>query len=175
MEKPDSLSHVDRAGRARMVDVSAKPVTRRWATAEGEIRMHPSTLSAVLANEIAKGDVLTVARLASIGGAKRAADLIPLCHPLTLDAIEVEIGTKPDLPGIRVSVTVTTEGRTGVEMEALAGVTAGLLTVYDMCKAVERGMEIGPVRLVSKAGGRSGEWRRSGDPESGSRLEQEKR
>jgi len=165
MEKSDTLSHVDGTGRARMVDVSAKPVTRRWATAEGEIRMEASTLDAVQANEVKKGDVLTVARLASIGGAKRAADLIPLCHPLTLDAIDVEIGTKPELPGIRLSVTVSTEGRTGVEMEALAGVTAGLLTVYDMCKALDRGMEIGPVRLVSKAGGRTGEWRRS--PDSG--------
>jgi cyclic pyranopterin phosphate synthase len=143
-----------------MVDVSAKPVTRRQATAEGEIRMDEATLAAVRKSEIAKGDVLTVARVASIGGAKRAAEWIPLCHPLTLDAIDVEIDTKPELPGIRVGVTVSTEGRTGVEMEALAGVTAGLLAVYDMCKALDRGMEIGRVRLVAKSGGRSGEWRR---------------
>ena len=146
-----------------MVDVSAKPVTRRRATAEGEIRMDDATLAAVRANEVAKGDVLTVARVASIGGAKRAAEWIPLCHPLTLDAIDVEVDTKPELPGIRVGVTVSTEGRTGVEMEALAGVTAGLLAVYDMCKALDRGMEIGRVRLVAKSGGRSGEWRRPED------------
>lgn len=144
-----------------MVDVSVKPVTRRQATAEGIIRMEASTLAAVRANEVAKGDVLTVSRIASIGGAKRAAELIPLCHPLTLDGIDVDIETKPELPGIRVTVTVSTEGRTGVEMEALTGVTAGLLAVYDMCKGMDRGMEIGRVRLVAKSGGRTGEWRRS--------------
>lgn len=145
-----------------MVDVSGKPVTRRRAAAEGEIRMERVTLEAVLANAIEKGDVLTVARLAAIGGAKRTADLVPLCHPLTLDGIEVEVEPIPELPGIRLSVAVTTEGRTGVEMEAMCAVSAGLLAVYDMCKAMDRGMQIGPVRLLSKTGGASGEWSRAG-------------
>ena len=161
MVKSESFTHVDEQGRARMVDVSAKAVSRRRAEAEGEIRMQRSTLDAILANEVQKGDVLTVARLASIGGAKRTADLIPLCHPLALDGIEVEIEPKPDLPGIRLSVVVTTESRTGVEMEAMCAVSAGLLAVYDMCKAMDRGMEIGPVRLTHKSGGRSGNWRRT--------------
>jgi len=161
MGKLETLSHVDEQGRARMVDVSAKPVTRRRAEAEGEIRMERSTLDAIVSNTVGKGDVLTVARLAAVGGAKRTAELIPLCHPLTLDGIDVEIETKPALPGIRLGVTVSTEGRTGVEMEALCAVSAGLLAVYDMCKAMDRGMAIGPIRLVRKAGGASGEWRRA--------------
>jgi cyclic pyranopterin phosphate synthase len=160
MAKSESLTHVDDRGRARMVDVSAKEVTRRRAKADGVIRMQRVTLDAVLANTVRKGDVLAVARLAAVGGAKRTADLIPLCHPLTLDGIDVEIEPMAELPGIRLSVAVTTEGRTGVEMEAMCAVSAGLLAVYDMCKAMDRGMEIGPVRLVSKTGGASGEWRR---------------
>jgi cyclic pyranopterin phosphate synthase len=164
MVKSESLTHVDDLGHARMVDVSAKQVTRRRAGAEGEIRMQRATLDAVLANTVRKGDVLAVARLAAVGGAKRTADLIPLCHPLALDGIDVEIEPMPELPGIRLSVAVTTEGRTGVEMEAMCAVSAGLLTVYDMCKAMDRGMEIGPVRLVSKTGGASGEWRRGEPP-----------
>lgn len=144
-----------------MVDVSAKMVTRRHAEAEGRIRMAEATLAAVLANTVQKGDVLAVARVASVGGAKRTPDLVPLCHPLTLDGIDVVVEPIPELPGIRVSVAVTTEGRTGVEMEALCGVSAGLLAIYDMCKAVDRGMEIGPVRLLSKTGGASGDWSRS--------------
>jgi cyclic pyranopterin phosphate synthase len=143
-----------------MVDVSAKAVTRRRAEAEGEIRMERSTLDAIRENAVKKGDVLTVARLAAVGGAKRTADLIPLCHPLSLDGIDVTVEPEPELPGICLNVAVTTEGRTGVEMEALCGVSAGLLAVYDMCKALDRGMEIGPVRLTYKAGGASGEWRR---------------
>lgn len=143
-----------------MVDVSAKAVTRRRAEAEGEIRMERSTLDAIRDNAVQKGDVLTVARLAAVGGAKRTADLIPLCHPLSLDGIDVTVEPNPELPGICLTVAVTTEGRTGVEMEALCGVSAGLLAVYDMCKAMDRGMEIGPVRLTYKAGGASGEWRR---------------
>jgi cyclic pyranopterin phosphate synthase len=148
-----------------MIDVSAKQVTRRHAEAEGHIRMAEATLEAVVANTVRKGDVLAVARLAAVGGAKRTPDLIPLCHPLTLDGIDVTVETKPELPGIRLSVIVTTEGRTGVEMEALCGVSAGLLAVYDMCKATDRGMEIGPVRLLSKSGGASGEWRRTNGAE----------
>jgi len=144
-----------------MIDVSAKAVTRRQAEAEGHIRMAEATMEAVRTNTVRKGDVLAVARLAAVGGAKRTADLIPLCHPLTLDGIDVALETRPDLPGICLSVAVTTEGRTGVEMEALCGVSAGLLAVYDMCKAMDRGMEIGPIRLVSKTGGASGEWHRT--------------
>lgn len=160
MVNSESLSHVDNRGRAQMVDVSAKAVTRRRAEAEGEIRMERSTLDAIRANTVKKGDVLTVARLAAVGGAKRTADLIPLCHPLSLDGIDVTVEPEPELPGICLNVAVTTEGRTGVEMEALCGVSAGLLAVYDMCKAMDRGMEIGPIRLTYKAGGASGEWRR---------------
>jgi len=151
---------VDDTGRARMVDVSAKSVTRRRAEAEGKIRMERSTLDAIRTNAVNKGDVLTVARLAAVGGAKRTADLVPLCHPLALEGIDVEIELEPELPGMRLSVAVTTEARTGVEMEAMCAVSAGLLAVYDMCKAMDRGMEIGPVRLTHKAGGVSGEWRR---------------
>jgi len=161
MMRSNSLTHVDDRGHARMVDVSAKQVTRRRAEAEGHILMAEATLQAVLANTVRKGDVLAVARLAAVGGAKRTADLIPLCHPLTVDGIDVAVETKLELPGIRVSVAVTTEGRTGVEMEALCGVSAGLLAVYDMCKALDRGMEIGAVRLLSKTGGASGDWHRT--------------
>ncbi|MBT8479866.1 MAG: cyclic pyranopterin monophosphate synthase MoaC [Gemmatimonadetes bacterium] len=166
MANSAAFTHVDERGRARMVDVGAKALTRRTAAAVGEIRMLRSTLDAILADTVKKGDVLTVARLASIGGAKRTSELIPLCHPLALDGIDVEIETKPDLPGIRLVVVVTTESRTGVEMEAMCAVSAGLLTVYDMCKAMDRGMEIGPVRLVHKSGGSSGPWSRN-DAEDG--------
>jgi len=144
-----------------MVNVGGKAVTRRLAVAFGEIRMRAATLEAVRHNAVQKGDVLAVARIAAIGGAKRTSDLIPLCHPLVLDGIDVTVEPNLDLPGIRIGVTVTTEGRTGVEMEALCGVSAGLLAVYDMCKAMDRGMEIGPIRLVSKTGGASGEWHRA--------------
>lgn len=155
------LTHLDAGGHARMVDVSDKPVTRRRAAADGVIRMRPETLRAIEEREVAKGDVLAVARLAAIGGAKRTAELVPLCHPLALEAIEVRVEAEPELPGLRITVEASAEARTGVEMEALCGVTAGLLAVYDMCKAVDRGMEIGPVRLVEKRGGRSGEWSRT--------------
>lgn len=154
---PDS-THLDGAGRVRMVDVGDKPVTRRTAVAEGTIRMKAETLEAVQEGQIEKGEALAVARLAAIQGAKRTASLIPLCHPLPIDAVEVEIQPLPDLPGYRVRVSVSAEWRTGVEMEALTGVSMALLTLYDMCKALDRGMELGPVRLSSKRGGRSGDW-----------------
>lgn len=154
------LSHLDDEGRARMVDVSGKDVTRRRAVAEGEIRMEPATLEAVRADEVEKGDVLTVARLAAIGGAKRTAELIPLCHPLPLDAVDVEVEPEPDLPGLRIRVSATTEARTGVEMEALTAVAVGLLAVYDMCKGIDRGMTVEGVRLLEKSGGRTGRWTR---------------
>lgn len=159
----DVPTHLDRHGRVRMVDVGAKPVSRRRATAEGTIRMRPGTLEALVSGEVEKGDALAVARLAAIGGAKRAAELIPLCHPLPLDAVDVELHPEPSLPGLRLVVRTSAEARTGVEMEALTGVTAGLLALYDMCKALDRGMEIGPVRLLEKSGGTSGDWRREGE------------
>ena len=155
------LTHLDDQGRARVVDVSGKDVTRRTAVAEGFISMRPETLAAIRAGEIAKGDALTVARIAAIGGAKRASDTVPLCHPIGLDAIDVEIEERIDPPGIHLTVETSVEARTGVEMEALCGVSAGLLAVYDMCKAIDRGMQIGDVRLVSKQGGRSGAWTRN--------------
>ncbi len=158
MKPRRKLSHVDERGRARMVDVSGKVVTRRRATAEGLIRMADTTLDAIRSNSVQKGDVLTVARLSAIGGAKRTAELIPLCHPLALEAVDVEIETMREIPGVRLRVSVTAEARTGVEMEALSAVSAGLLTIYDMCKATDRAMEIASIRLLSKTGGASGEW-----------------
>jgi cyclic pyranopterin monophosphate synthase len=155
-----SFPHLDEAGRARMVDVAGKPATRRTARAEGEIRMRAETLRAIRERSLEKGDALAVARIAAIGGAKRTADLVPLCHPLPLDGVRVEIEEIADPPGLRLAAETTTEARTGVEMEALCAVTAGLLAVYDMCKGLDRGMEIGPIRLVSKRGGRSGAWSR---------------
>lgn len=156
----DEFSHLDDEGRARMVDVSGKRPTRRTAVAEGAIRMRAETLAAIREQEVEKGDVLTVARLAAVGGAKRTADLIPLCHPLPLDAVDVEIEADDDLPGLRLRVTVSTESRTGVEMEALCAVSVGLLAVYDMCKGRDRGMTVRDVRLLEKRGGRSGDWSR---------------
>jgi cyclic pyranopterin phosphate synthase len=159
---PRTLSHVDGAGRARMVDVGAKRVTARRAVAEGTIAMSAGAFRLVKANRLEKGDVLRVAELAGIGGAKRTADLIPLCHPLQLDHIAVTAALDPKLPGVRVRAEARLKGRTGVEMEALTGCAAALLAVYDMVKAVDRGMTIGPIRLLLKSGGRSGTWRRKG-------------
>ena len=165
-ETPDGrLTHLDGAGRARMVDVGDKPVSRRRAVAEGTIRMDPGTLRAIREQELRKGDALTVARLAAIGGAKRTSDLVPLCHPLPLDAVEVEIqeaeATEGGLPGLRLRVAASTRASTGVEMEALCGVAAGLLALYDMAKARDRGMTLERVRLLEKSGGRSGHWTRA--------------
>jgi cyclic pyranopterin phosphate synthase len=152
------FTHLDENGRPRMVDVGEKAVTRRTAVAEGSIRMSAETLAAIVAGETPKGNVLLVAQLAGITGAKRTADLIPLCHPLPLTSVEVEISPDDSIPGIRVLATAKVEGKTGVEMEALTAVTVALLTIYDMCKARDRGMEISGIRLVSKEGGRSGRW-----------------
>jgi cyclic pyranopterin monophosphate synthase len=152
------FTHLDEQGRPRMVDVGGKEVTRRFAVAEGTIRMAAATLAAIRAGETAKGDVLQVAQLAGITGAKRTADLIPLCHPLPLTSVEVELVPDATLPGVRVRATARVEARTGVEMEALTAVSCALLTVYDMCKAFDRGMVIGEVRLLRKEGGRSGTW-----------------
>ena len=153
-----SLTHFDAAGRAHMVDVGDKAETARIATAEGQVRMTADTLALVQAGTAAKGDVLGVARLAGIMAAKRTADLIPLCHPLPLSAVAVDLTPDPALPGVRVSAIVRTTGRTGVEMEALTAVSVACLTVYDMLKAAERGMEIGAIRVTLKDGGKSGRW-----------------
>ena len=156
------LSHVDEHGRARMVDVSGKPVTLRTATAEGAVRMSAAAWELVAANGVAKGDVLAVAEVAGTMGAKRTGELIPLCHPLGLDSITVEARLAPELPGVRIAATATATGRTGVEMEALTAVAVACLTVYDMVKAVDREMEIEGVRLLSKTGGTRGDWSRAG-------------
>jgi cyclic pyranopterin phosphate synthase len=148
-----------------MVDVGAKAVTHRRALAEGSIRMDRKTLQAILDRRVEKGDVLAVARIAAVGGAKRTSDIVPLCHPLPLHGVTVEIEVADELPGLRLTAETTTEARTGVEMEALCAVSAGLLAVYDMCKSMDRAMELGAVRLLEKDGGRSGMWRRR-EPDS---------
>ena len=153
------LSHIDAAGNAVMVDVTGKDVTERAATAEGRIVMAPATLELIGARGFKKGDVLGVAQLAGIMGAKRTADLIPLCHPLPLTGVTVELEPQPEQGCVVVRATCKVTGRTGVEMEALTAVAVAALTVYDMCKAVDRGMRITDVHLVHKAGGRSGEFR----------------
>jgi cyclic pyranopterin monophosphate synthase len=158
------LTHLGPDGAPRMVDVSAKPESVRTASASGRIRMDASTLDAIVAGTGPKGDVLAVARLAGIQAAKRTADLIPLCHPLVLDAVEVHCEPNPALPGVIVRATVRTTGRTGVEMEALTCVSAALLTVYDMAKALDRGMIIETIALDEKTGGRTGPWRRDTAP-----------
>jgi cyclic pyranopterin phosphate synthase len=151
------LSHVDAEGRIRMVDVGAKPVTDREATAYGRITIGDAALALVRAGRIAKGDPLQAARLAGIMAAKRTADLIPLCHPLPLSHVEVDIVPVPD--GYEIRATARTSAQTGVEMEALTAVSIAALTIYDMVKAVDKGMVIGEIRLLSKRGGRSGEYR----------------
>lgn len=152
------LTHFDQHGQAHMVDVGDKPETRRTARAAGAIAMRPATLAMIEAGTASKGDVLGVARIAAIQGAKRTSELIPLCHPLALTRVGIEFTIEPDRSRIVCEATVQTVGRTGVEMEALAAVAAGLLTIYDMCKAADRGMRITDIRLIEKAGGRSGTW-----------------
>lgn len=154
-----SLSHVDDTGRARMVDVTDKPVSRRTAMAEGLVRMNERAFALVRENAAAKGDVLRVAEVAGIMGGKRTGELIPLCHPLSLDAVRVECAADPALPGVRVTASAVATGRTGVEMEALAAVAIACLTVYDMVKAVDRGMVVEGIRLLEKTGGTRGDWR----------------
>lgn len=155
------LTHLDSEGRARMVDVGAKPESERVAEAEGVVRMSREAFDLVAAQALAKGDVLAVAEVAGTMAAKRTGDLIPLCHPLGLDLVQVEARLEPELPGVRVSAVVKATGRTGVEMEALTAVAVACLTVYDMIKAIDRGMVIEELRLVSKTGGTRGDWRRS--------------
>ena len=152
-----ALTHIDDQGRARMVDVSAKPATPREALAEGLVRMSPATRELALSGQGAKGEVRAVAEIAGVMAAKRAADLIPLCHPLALSKVEVSVA--PAEGGLRVTARVKTTGPTGVEMEALTAVAVACLTIYDMLKAAERGMVIEGVRLLEKSGGASGEWR----------------
>jgi cyclic pyranopterin monophosphate synthase len=151
------LSHLDDSGRARMVDVSGKPDSSRTAVARGEVLMKPATLELIRAGHMKKGDVLTVAQIAGIMAAKRTSDLIPLCHPLPLGRIEVELALDDGLPGVQVSATVASVGKTGVEMEALTAVSVAALTVYDMTKAAEKTMRIQNIRLVEKHGGQSGD------------------
>lgn len=153
----DTLSHLDESGRARMVDVGDKPDSERSATARGEVVMLPRTLELIRAGAMKKGDVLTAAQLAGIMAAKRASDLIPLCHPLPLSHISVDCELDAQLPGVRITATVRCQGKTGVEMEALTAVCVAALTVYDMAKAAEKTMRIQNVRLVEKHGGRSGD------------------
>ena len=155
------LTHFNTAGDAHMVDVGAKPVSQRQAVAEGKIYLRTETLDLIEQGGHKKGDVFAVARIAGIMAAKKTAELIPLCHPLTLDAIEIELQPVTEPPAVYCRATVTTSGRTGVEMEALTAVQITLLTVYDMCKAIDRGMTMSEIGLVSKKGGKSGEWKRS--------------
>jgi cyclic pyranopterin phosphate synthase len=154
------LSHVATSGEAKMVDVSEKESTDRIAKARGSIRMLPETLAAIEANTLKKGDVLSVARVAGILAAKRTPDLIPLCHPIPLTDIQIEVTADHALPGIIAEATARTTWKTGVEMEALTAVTVCLLTVYDMAKAVDRGMELGDISLIQKSGGKLGNWSR---------------
>lgn len=152
------LTHFDAEGRARMVDVSGKKASGRVAVAEGRVRMALETLRLVEEGKAAKGDVIDVARLAGIMGAKKTSELVPLCHPLPIDGIEVDIVPDPELPGLRIEAKVKTAGRTGVEMEALTAVSVAALAVYDMLKAAEKSMEILGIRLLLKEGGKSGRY-----------------
>ena len=158
------LSHFDEHGASRMVDVGQKPVTARLARARGVVQMQPETLAQIRQGQMAKGDVLAVARLAGIMAAKQTGTLIPLCHPLSLDAVNVEFSF-PDDKSVQVEAVVRVTARTGVEMEALTAVSVAALTIYDMCKAVDRGMAIQQIRLEEKSGGRSGHFERSAPAE----------
>ena len=153
-----SLTHFDAQGQAHMVDVAAKPATRRTAVATGRITMEAATLAIIGAGTAKKGDVLGVARIAGIMAAKKTSDLIPLCHPLALTRVAVDFELLPEARALQCTATVETVGPTGVEMEALTAVQVALLTVYDMCKAVDRGMVMGGVRVLEKRGGKSGDW-----------------
>lgn len=153
------LSHLDERGHARMVDVSAKGVTSREATARGRVAMQPDTLAMIVEGRAPKGDVLATARVAGIMAAKRTHELIPLCHPLPVSGVSVDLAPSEDGAGIDIEATVRVTGQTGVEMEALTAVSVGLLTIYDMCKAVDRGMRMEGIQLMEKLGGKSGHWK----------------
>lgn len=153
-----NLTHLDEKNRPRMVDVSDKEATHRTATATGRIRMSPSAYAAIVSQQVKKGPVLQTAVIAAVMGAKKTPDLIPMCHPLLLSNVSCDIVELPDLPGFELSLTCKLTGQTGVEMEALTGASIGLLTIYDMAKAIDKGMVIEELRLVTKTGGKSGDW-----------------
>ncbi|MEZ5879985.1 MAG: cyclic pyranopterin monophosphate synthase MoaC [Nitratireductor sp.] len=155
----DKLSHIDETGAARMVDVGSKDDTERFASASGTIAMKPETLAMVMSGQAKKGDVLATARIAGVMAAKKTSDLIPLCHPLALTQVTVDIAEDKALPGLAVTATARLKGKTGVEMEALTACSVALLTIYDMAKAVDRGMVIGAIRVTEKSGGKSGHWK----------------
>jgi cyclic pyranopterin phosphate synthase len=158
------LTHLNSAGQAHMVDIADKAVTHRTAVATGFVEMRPETLTLITSGAAAKGDVLATARIAGIMAAKRTSELIPLCHPLSLTHVSVELEpAESPTPGVRVTVTAQTDGKTGIEMEALTAASVSALTIYDMCKAVDRGMVISDIKLLSKAGGKSGSWIREED------------
>jgi len=157
----DVLTHFNAAGEAHMVDVGEKDITVREGVAEGRIFMEPSTLAKIMAGDHKKGDVLGIARVAGIMGAKKTPDLVPLCHPIMITAVDVELTAEPDNNAVYCKAVVRCKGNTGVEMETLTAVQVALLTIYDMCKAVDRGMMITDVGLLSKSGGKSGSWRRT--------------
>ena len=159
------LTHIDVAGEAHMVDVGSKAETIRIAVAEGAIRMRPETLDLIVSGNAKKGDVIGTARIAGIMAAKKTSDLIPLCHPLLISKVSIDITPDAALPGLRVEATVKIEGKTGVEMEALTAVSVACLTLYDMAKAADKGMEIIEIRLTSKSGGKSGDYIR--EPQAG--------
>jgi cyclic pyranopterin phosphate synthase len=159
-ENSDRLTHLDDAGRAHIVDVSEKAVTAREATARSCVRMQAATLNAIVEGDIPKGDVLAVARIAGIQAAKKCSELIPLCHPLPLSSVKVDLVPDENLPGMRIEATCKVTGQTGVEMEALTAASIAALTLYDMCKAMDRGMTIENTQLTHKLGGVSGEWQR---------------
>jgi cyclic pyranopterin phosphate synthase len=152
----DKLSHLDEQGRARMVDVSEKETTSRIAVARGTVRMRPETLALILNGQIEKGDVLAVARVAGIMAAKKTSELVPMCHPLNITSVEIDLAAAEDPPRVEIEATVRVNGKTGVEMEALTAVSVAALTIYDMCKAVDREMTISDTRLLRKSGGKSG-------------------
>jgi len=154
------LTHFDDSGRARMVDISAKGVTTRIAIASGEIHMQPETLEHIQQGKLKKGDVLAVADVAAVMGAKKTPDLIPMCHPLMLSGIDVSFTELTETCGLKIEVSVKCNGKTGVEMEALTAVSTALLTIYDMCKAVDKGMRISSIQLEEKSGGKSGKFKR---------------
>ena len=161
-----AFTHFDESGAAHMVDDGHKAITERLARAEGLIEMEPATLDMILAGTHRKGDVLGIARLAGIMASKKTADLIPLCHPLSLSHVSLQLEPEPDSHRVRCIATVKTTGQTGVEMEALTAVQVALLTIYDMCKAVDRGMTMQGIRLLEKSGGKSGDWQRPSADES---------
>ena len=159
-ENSDRLTHLDDTGRAHIVDVSEKAVTSREATARARVRMQATTLEAIVGGDTPKGDVLAVARIAGIQAAKKCSELIPLCHPLPLSSVKIDLVPDEDLPGVQIEATCKVTGQTGVEMESLTAASIAALTLYDMCKAMDRGMTIENMQLTHKSGGVSGEWQR---------------